>query len=74
MLTDIMMPRMDGVKLCRRLHEEPQTRDTAVVLMSAARRMDLSGGDPVGVLHKPFDLGSLVDMVRQHLSATPLSA
>ena len=73
-LTDVMMPRMNGVELCRRLHEEPATRNTAVVLMTAARRLDLSGCDPVGVIHKPFDLQEMVEMVHRHLSATPLSA
>ena len=72
-LTDIMMPHMDGVELCRRLREEPGTRDTAVLLMSAARRMDTSGCCAVGMIRKPFDLQELSDTVRRHLSATPLS-
>ena len=65
-LTDVMRPRMGGVELCRRLWETPEIRDTAVLLMSVARRMDVSGCDPVGVIRKPFDLGSLVDTVRRH--------
>ena len=73
-LTDVMMPRMDGVELCRCLREDPATRDTAVLLMTAARHRDLSGCDAVGILRKPFDLGDLVAMVRRHLGATPLSA
>jgi signal transduction histidine kinase len=34
-LSDIMMPRMDGVELLRRLRDDPRTRETPVILLSA---------------------------------------
>lgn len=73
-LTDIMMPRMGGVELCRRLREEPGTRDTAVLLMSVVVRTDLSGCGAAGLIRKPFDLHDLARTVHRHLSTASLPA
>ena len=71
MVTD--MPRMGGVELCRRLKEDPSTRDIVVLLMTARRPIDLGEFGAAGLIHKPFDLVNLVEVVHQHLGATPLS-
>ncbi len=68
-LTDIMMPRMNGVELCRRLREDPSTRSTVVLLMSAARQIDTGGCDAAELLRKPFDIVNLVGTVHRHLGA-----
>ena len=34
-LSDVLMPGVDGLSLCRRLQEDPQTRHIPVVLVSA---------------------------------------
>ena len=34
-LLDVMMPRMDGFEVCRRLKENPRTTDTPVVMVTA---------------------------------------
>ncbi len=62
-LTDVMMPRLDGLGLCRRLREDPATRSTVVLLMSAARYIDSSGSGADGLIHKPFDIPRLVETV-----------
>ena len=69
-ITDIMMPRMNGVELCERLRADPETQDTVVLLMSAAREFELGECGAVGLLSKPFDLGDLADTVHRHLGAT----
>ena len=70
-LTDIIMPRMDGVDLCRQPQGDgdPITRGTVVLLMSAAQRMDLSGCGAVGFLRKPFDIHDLSGTVYRHLGS-----
>ena len=59
-LLDVMMPGIDGPETVIRLHDEPSTRDIAVVLLTAkvqpserARLAELPG--VVGVIAKPFD-------------------
>ena len=73
-LTDIMMPRMNGVELCRRLQEDPGTRDTVVLLMTAAGQFETGDCGAVGLLRKPFDLDGLSETVRRHLGTASLSA
>ena len=72
-LTDVMMPRMGGVELCRRLQEDPGTRDTVVLLMTAAGQFEMGEWGAAGLLRKPFDMGRLSEIVHRHLSAPPLS-
>ncbi len=58
-LTDVMLPGMDGLEVCRRLREDPRTRELPIVLFSS--RGDLqtrlsafeAGADDF--VHKPFD-------------------
>ncbi len=38
-LTDIMLPRMDGLTLCAQLQADPQTAHLPVLLMSAGRTL-----------------------------------
>lgn len=46
---DVMMPKMSGIELCRRIRERPETSETPVVMLSArtdsdARRQSLEAG------------------------------
>jgi CheY-like chemotaxis protein len=69
-LTDVMMPRMNGVELCRRLHEDPDTRGTVVLLMTAAGQFETGDCGAVGLLRKPFDLNGLSATVHGYLDGT----
>ncbi len=66
-LTDIMMPRMDGLQLTNLLLGNPETRDTVVLLMSAARQVDLDASGAQGLIRKPFNIQKLVETVHRHL-------
>ena len=63
-ISDIMMPRMSGDELCRRLKSDPRYADVKIVLMSAAgsRRAEGTGAD--AFIHKPFDLEAIEGIVQ----------
>lgn len=68
-LTDLMMPVMDGVELIRRLRADPATRALPVVAITAdatdySLRMAQEAGADV-VITKPIDLPDLLDRLRQ---------
>ena len=67
-LSDIMMPVLDGAELCRRLKAREETRSIPVILMSAAGPMaaDRAGAD--AFLDKPFDLDELEGLVARMLA------
>ena len=67
-LTDVTMPGMDGVELCRQLRRDPGTSAMVVLLMSAAVDTDPSGCGADGVIRKPFDIEDLVETVHRHLT------
>lgn len=70
-LTDVMMPGVDGVELCRRLRADAATAHVPVIMLSAK---DLSADKVVGFaagaddyVLKPFDTFELVARVRSTL-------
>jgi CheY-like chemotaxis protein len=68
-ITEILVPKLDGLALCRRLKSDPATRDIAVLvfsLLSAERRARDAGAD--AFLSKPLSAQSLKETVRQLLS------
>ncbi|WP_051710292.1 ATP-binding protein [Andreprevotia chitinilytica] len=70
-LSDVMMPRMDGIALLRELRADAQTRDIPVVLLSArAGEESLLEGIGTGAddyLVKPFSARELLARVQTHL-------
>jgi DNA-binding response OmpR family regulator len=75
-LLDVMMPRMDGVEVVRRLKGDEATAAIPVILLSAkAQANDISGGLDAGAddyITKPFDPLELLDKVAALLgSAAP---
>ncbi|MHB8577618.1 MAG: response regulator, partial [Dehalococcoidia bacterium] len=61
-LTDLMMPRLDGWEFCRRLRSDAQTRAVPVIGMSAVDAKQA----PLDVfLKKPFELDDLLDALRR---------
>ena len=69
-VTEILVPGLDGLALCRRLKADPRTRDTAVLVFSilaAADRAREAGAD--AFLRKPLAEHTLVGTVRRLLEA-----
>jgi DNA-binding response OmpR family regulator len=66
-ILDIMMPKMDGLEVCRRLREHPGLARVPVLLLSArAQDLDIRAGLASGAsayLTKPFDPAELVEVV-----------
>ena len=71
-LSDVMMPLLDGRQLCKAMAEHPDYQRIPIVLMSA-------GGEWVvkdrctytAFVPKPFELDELIGTIRQILAATP---
>ncbi len=70
LITDIEMPRMDGLTLCRKVKEDPLLKDVTVLLFSSlineqmAAKCDSVGAD--GYATKP-EIPKLVDMIDRFL-------
>jgi CheY-like chemotaxis protein len=67
-ITEILVPKLDGLALCRQLKADPLTRDIAVLVFSilaAAERAREAGAD--AFLLKPLAEHRLVETVRQLL-------
>jgi DNA-binding response OmpR family regulator len=66
-ISDVMMPKVDGLELTRALKGDPKTANLPVILLSArAQSADVQRGLDVGVdeyVTKPFDPLELVDLV-----------
>ncbi len=74
-LLDVRMPELDGFELCRRLKEDPATRDIPVVMVSAyAQQAQVERGLAAGAaayIKKPFDVMELVETVKKILKRSP---
>jgi len=66
---DIMMPVLDGYETCRRLKNEPETKDIPVVLLTAkGRDVDKRLGFEVGAIDyivKPFSPSRLIQRIEE---------
>jgi CheY-like chemotaxis protein len=64
---DVMMPGIDGLEVCRRIKQDPETRDLPVVLLTARDRAeDRAAGEAAGCdayLIKPFSPLHLIDVI-----------
>jgi len=70
-LLDIMMPKLDGIQVVRRLKEDPELRGIPVILVTAkAETKDVVAGLDAGgddYLTKPFEHAALLARVRSML-------
>ena len=73
-ILDLMLPKMDGWEVCRRLRAMPETASTPVIMLTARRdERDVLEGLEIGAddyMKKPFSLAELVARVRALLRRT----
>ena len=72
LLLDIMMPKMSGFEVCKRIKSDPKTRDIIVIMVTALNETaDIERAAECGTddyISKPIDRKALVDLVRNLLS------
>lgn len=70
-LLDVRMPGLDGYEICRRLKDDPRTRDVPVIFLSALRESDdkLHGfaQGAVDYIAKPYQPEEVLARVRTHV-------
>jgi CheY-like chemotaxis protein len=73
-ILDIMMPKMDGYEVCRRLKADPATRSIPVVMLTASNDPHLNQkafeAGAVACLTKPYRRGTLVNCVDMALASS----
>jgi CheY-like chemotaxis protein len=70
LITEILVPQLDGLALCRRIKQDPETRRIAVLIFSillAEGRAREAGAD--SFLRKPLAEKRLVETVRELIAA-----
>jgi CheY-like chemotaxis protein len=67
LISDVMMPRLRGDELCRRVKADPELARTAVVLLSAVSREDIPESGADAFVAKPFDLDEIEALARRYL-------
>ncbi|HTR97124.1 MAG TPA: response regulator [Candidatus Acidoferrales bacterium] len=78
MVLDLMLPRMDGYKVCRALKFDERYRRIVIVILSARtgetdKRLAFDLGADAFVT-KPYDVKSLIREIRSRLGMTESSA
>jgi DNA-binding response OmpR family regulator len=63
-VSDVMMPLLNGVRLCRHLKAEPATATVPVILMSSVGPTVAAGVGADAFIRKPFDLDEVEAVVR----------
>lgn len=67
-LLDLMLPGIDGLEVCRRLREDPRTRDLLVIMLTAkGTESDVVVGLTLGAddyIVKPFSTGELMARIK----------
>lgn len=70
-LLDVMLPLINGFELCRLIRENPELRDTRIMLVTArGREAEIARGMALGAdayLTKPFSTRDLMHKVRELL-------
>jgi len=75
-LLDIRMPEMNGYEVCKRLKEDPKTKDIPVIFISALNEIEDKvkgfGVGGVDYITKPFQIEEVLARVETHLSLRKL--
>ena len=64
-ISDVMMPVLDGIELCQRLKSSAETDTIPVILMSSAARQSAMRACPDAFIEKPFQITAVESLVSQ---------
>src|SRR5262249_53317492 len=67
-LLDLMMPVMNGWQFLDEVAKVPSLKAIPIVVVTAAGATSIDGA--VAILHKPLDLGVLIETVESHARAS----
>jgi DNA-binding response OmpR family regulator len=71
-LLDVMMPKVNGFDVCRRIREDPARKNTKIVMLTAkGREVEVTKGLALGAdayITKPFSTKELMAEVRRILN------
>ncbi|MCX5713543.1 MAG: response regulator [Candidatus Omnitrophica bacterium] len=71
-ILDIMLPKMDGYKVCGLLKNDSRYKETPIIMFSArAQESDMKMGEEVGAdayITKPFEPKTLLDKISELLN------
>lgn len=77
-ITDVMMPEVDGLEMIQEIRKDEQTREIPVIMLTAkGSTEDIVTGLNLGAddyLSKPFDVPELVARARSKLNRPPVSS
>ena len=68
-ITDLMMPRLNGTELCRRIKGNPETAHIPVIALSAISPGDRPDSGADVHLEKPFDMDRVEEWVQWALES-----
>lgn len=69
-LSDLMMPVLDGAELSRRLKASDDTRQIPIILMTSSGRRAADRAAAEAYIAKPFDLERLEELIQRWLPST----
>jgi len=73
-LSDIMMPKLDGIEMCRSLQKTPQTKHIPIVLLTAKNSTNskISGleSGAIEFINKPFNTNELILKIKNIITST----
>ena len=72
---DVMLPRLDGFEVCRRIRADPDSRSVKVLMLTASgRETEVARGLALGAdayVTKPFSTRDVVAQIRRLLGVGP---
>lgn len=71
-LLDLVMPKIDGYEVCRRLKSSPETKDIPVIIITAVMRRDIeklcTDVCADGLVKKPYDPLEFLQLIQELIS------
>ncbi len=67
-VSDLMMPVMDGAQLARELHDDPTFASLSLILMSAGNTPDSVQSYAAAFIRKPFEIAAMVALIARYVA------